>query len=437
MVLTHQVREHSIHRRDRRLSMRTESRQSDDPGGKSSSTGLARLDFSRLGLYRSPRKRIVAGVAGGIGERLGVEPALVRIAFALLSVAALLGLVLYAVLWAVLPEDRGRMKCQPPTARRSAALVLVVLGVLGLLRPSGLWLGDAIAASVVMVGLGVAFLWFNASGTERARWSRNVVRPGSEGAGEAFSPGPKRLIGGAALLVTGVATFLVSTNLLNAAPGAVLAVVATVAGLTILFGPWAWRLVGELAEERIERIRSQERAQMAAHLHDSVLQTLALIQRSGEPKRMVALARNQERELRAWLSGHTSASGDSLAATVQRLASEVELRFKVPVEVVTVGECSMDERVQSMVEAAREAVVNAAMHSGASQVSVFVEVEPELITAFVRDEGSGFDPDRVAPDRRGIAESIRGRMERCGGTAGIVTEPGSGTEVQLSMPRHR
>lgn len=436
MVLTHHVREYRSTYAIGGYRMRTEPRQSDDPGDKSSSAGLAGLDFSHLGLYRSPRKRIVAGVAGGIGERLGAEPVLVRIAFALLSVAALLGLVLYVVLWAVLPEDSGRMKRQSPTTRRNVALVLVGLGLLGLLRPSGLWMGDAIAASVLMVGLGVAFLWFNASGTERARWSRSVVLPVPE-ADEAFSPGPKRLIAGAALLILGVATFLVSTNLLDAAPGAVLAVVATMAGLTIIFGPWAWRLVGELTEERRERIRSQERAQMAAHLHDSVLQTLALIQRSGEPKRMVALARNQERELRAWLSGDTSAQGDSLAATVQRLASEVELRFKVPVEVVTVGECPMDDRVQSIVEAAREAMVNAAMHSGSTRVSVFVEVEPELITAFVRDEGSGFDPDRVEPDRRGIAESIRGRMQRSGGTAGIVTEPGSGTEVQLSMPRNR
>lgn len=176
---------------------------------------------------------------------------------------------------------------------------------------------------------------------------------------------------------------------------------------------------------------------MAAHLHDSVLQTLALIQRTDQAKEMVALARNQERELRAWLNGTPTHRDQMLSGALEEAASAVELQFKVPIEVVTVGDAPMDERMQAVVDACREATVNAAKHSGAAQVSVYMEAEPDEITAFIRDEGSGFDPDAVAADRRGIAESIRGRMERSGGSALITTEPGGGTEVQLTMARSK
>jgi signal transduction histidine kinase len=196
-----------------------------------------------------------------------------------------------------------------------------------------------------------------------------------------------------------------------------------------------WRLAGQLARERSERIRSQERAEMAAHLHDSVLQTLALIQRADAPRDMVALARNQERELRAWLNGRQPTGDDTLASAIEKVAASVELTLKVPVEVVTVGDAPLDDRLRAVVEACREATVNAAKHSGAPQISIYVEVEPASVTAFVRDQGSGFDPESVASDRRGIAESIHGRMQRAGGSATIVSEMLGGTEVQLSMPR--
>jgi signal transduction histidine kinase len=188
----------------------------------------------------------------------------------------------------------------------------------------------------------------------------------------------------------------------------------------------------------LERIRSEERAEVAAHLHDSVLQTLALIQRTDQPREMVALARNQERELRAWLSGRpslVSGGDDTVATAIEKAAASVELQFKVPVEVVTVGDAALDDRLQAIVDATREATVNAAKHSGAGQISIYLEVEAESVTAFVRDKGTGFDPESVAPDRRGIADSIRGRMQRSGGSATIVTEPDAGTEVQLSIPR--
>ena len=174
---------------------------------------------------------------------------------------------------------------------------------------------------------------------------------------------------------------------------------------------------------------------MAAHLHDSVLQTLALIQRADGPRDMVALARNQERELRTWLIGRSPATDDTVAGAIEKAAAAVELALKVPVEVVTVGDAPLDDRLRAIVDACREATLNAAKHSGASQISIYVEVEPGAVTAYVRDQGSGFDPDDVAGDRRGISESIRGRMHRAGGSATIVSEPDGGTEVQLTIPR--
>jgi signal transduction histidine kinase len=236
------------------------------------------------------------------------------------------------------------------------------------------------------------------------------------------------------LLVSGIAFFLAASDALNAAPTVVFAVAATIAGLGLVFGPWAWRLVHQLAEERRERIRSQARTEMAAHLHDSVLQTLALIQRTDSPRDMVALARGQERELRAWLSRKPLRQENSVAGAIESSAASVELQFKVPVEVVAVGDARLDERLEPIVDATREATINAAKHSGAERISVYVEVEADTVAAFVRDDGKGFDPAAVAFDRRGIADSIHGRMERSGGTAVISSEPGGGTEVQLVLP---
>lgn len=394
--------------------------------------------FIGIGLFRSPRSRVLGGVAGGIGEYLGVDPVLVRIAFALLSLTGVAGVLLYVVLWAVVPEDDGSMVVKQPGLVRAAAMGLVVLGVIVLMRGSGLWLGDPLAWSVSLAALGMAVIWLRTDGQERRLWGRfsehvpdnplDLIDAG---------PGKLRLVGGTVLFAAGVAMFLIRTNVIGAAPTAILAVAATSVGLAVLFGPWAWRLLKQLAEERRERIRSQERAEMAAHLHDSVLQTLALIQRSDQPKEMVALARNQERELRAWLGGATRSREESLAQAVQAAASAVELQFKVPIEVVTVGDAPLDDRAKAVVEASREAAVNAAKHSGSDRVSLYLEVEPHVVTAFIRDGGSGFALDGIGADRRGISESIRGRMERAGGTATIVTEPGSGTEVQLTMPRTR
>jgi signal transduction histidine kinase/phage shock protein PspC (stress-responsive transcriptional regulator) len=244
-----------------------------------------------------------------------------------------------------------------------------------------------------------------------------------------------RVVVGGLLVVLGVAGFLAANNALHQARQGLLAIVAVVVGLAMVTGPWWARTAGELAEERRERIRTQERAEFAARVHDSVLQTLALIQRNVEDPREVArLARAQERDLRSWLYRPADATPvDRLGLAIEQAAADVEDTYGVPIEVVVVGDADLDDRLLGLVQAAREAMLNAAKSSGASSVSVYVEVEEERVSVFVRDRGKGFDLATVGADRYGIRESIVGRMTRHGGTAEVRTAPGDGTEVRLSI----
>ena len=244
---------------------------------------------------------------------------------------------------------------------------------------------------------------------------------------------------GAALVVAGGIAFLWLNGALVAARDVLLAVVVVVVALTVILAPWWLRLVRGYTAERAERIRSQERAEVAAHLHDSVLQTLALVQRRAEDPREVAnLARRQERELRAWLNRRPAAAGGApqgVAAALEAAAVEVEETHGVLVDVVAVGDAPLDTRGQALVAATREAVVNAAKFAGGSgaPVSVYAEAENGRLQVFVRDRGPGFDPRVVPEDRRGVRDSIVGRMARHGGRAEIHSAPGAGTEVELTM----
>jgi signal transduction histidine kinase len=207
--------------------------------------------------------------------------------------------------------------------------------------------------------------------------------------------------------------------------------------LGVILAPWIVRLVRSLTEERAARIRSQERAEVAAHLHDSVLQTLAMMQRrAGDPAEVAALARRQERELRAWLSDRP-APGQSarLAGALEAAAADVEEQHGVPVEVVVVGDRDLDAAHEAVVAAAREAMTNAAKFGGGSPVDVYAESSDSCTQVFVRDRGPGFDPDAVPADRRGVRESIVGRMERHGGRARVTSGTGYGTEVELVLER--
>ncbi|MEX2556667.1 MAG: PspC domain-containing protein [Actinomycetota bacterium] len=392
---------------------------------------------------RSRTDRVVAGVAGGLAERLGIDAILIRLAFVVLAFAGGFGIVAYLVAWLIGGEDRPARAGAAVAARERrsglrvvVSVAMIVTGLLLLLREVGLWLGDALVWSAALAAFGSAIIWTRGDDAGRARFARLASRLPLSPADALAGRSKSRIAAGAFLVLAGMITFLAANTSLRSVGNVAFAVVVTVAGVSLILGPWIYGLFTQLATERRERIRSEERAEVAAHLHDSALQTFAMIQRAQSPQEMVTLARVQERELRAWLYGRERNGADTLSRAVDEMASRVERLHRVAVETVVVGDVSpMDDRLRALVDALGEATANAAAHSGASVVSVYVEMAPDTITAYVRDEGSGFDLSSLPVDRRGISESIVGRMQRHGGTAVVTSEPSSGTEVRLVIPR--
>jgi len=392
-----------------------------------------------------PEGRLAGGVAAGVAARTGFDPTAVRVVLVLASLVSGLGTAAYVVAWLVVPAAGADASIgrRAVTDRRGIALAAALgsLLVVLLLVASALgaqWLGSLSWPLVVSVA-GLVLIHRNAPPDEQ-EVLRRLAQPLLDVAGhQGRRRTGLRVAIAAVLLAVGVATLLsgqASAAVLRPLGGVVLVLAAVV----LLLGPWWLRIAQDLGVERSGRIRAEERADMAARVHDSVLQTLALIQRrADEPQRVVQLARAQERELRAWLfdgrAPGSPAEGDStVAGGVRLLQSEVEARHGVAVEVVVVGDCPLDD-LRALLAAAREATVNAARWSGAGVVALFAEVEPERVSVFVRDRGRGFDPTVVPTDRRGLTESIRGRMLRRGGTATVRSVVGEGTEVSLSVPR--
>jgi signal transduction histidine kinase/phage shock protein PspC (stress-responsive transcriptional regulator) len=396
-------------------------------------------------LRRSRSDRVVAGVAAGVSRHLGVDPLVVRIAFVALGLAAGFGVVVYLLLWLLAPLEAvdastdlprvARRSIPRPARRQVLGIGLILVGLAILLVVTGLWFGWELGWPASLAAIGFAVLWARGTDDSRSRWDPASFRSPLEAVMSGRSALP-RVVFGSALILGGMGVFLAATTSLSAAANVALAVIVTIGGLALLAGPWVWRLANQLMEERNSRIRSEARAEMAAHLHDSVLQTLALIQRSSESREMASLARTQERELRAWLFGRApSIRGVTLRDAIDEIAGRVELSHRIKVEVVMVGDDELDDALRALVGACSEAILNGANHAGVDEISVYVEVEDGQVSAFVRDEGVGFEPDAVGEDRRGIADSIVRRMERHGGSAVIRSEPGRGTEVVLRLPR--
>jgi signal transduction histidine kinase/phage shock protein PspC (stress-responsive transcriptional regulator) len=384
---------------------------------------------------RSRRDRLLTGAAGGLGARIGVDPVVLRILFVVLALAGGAGLILYAV--AVLASDDPVSPEDEPTVgafdlQQAIAVSLMGLGVLGLMRTIGVWFSDAIVWPALLAGVASAVLW--------ARGEPTTSRAGDPlGASGPRSLTLGRIAVGLTLAVASGIVFLTSSD----APFQLLAPLLGLAvGAVLLLAPWLLRVWRQLVDEREVRAREEARAEVAAHLHDSVLQSLALIQRAADdPQRMLALARRQERELRAWLYGQRDGGdGDGrgdvlLSAAVDRLITEVEDGFALRVDPVIVGDTTVDGAVAALLAAIREALVNAARHAGVGEASLYLEVENTHVAAYVRDRGTGFDPDAVGTDRHGVRESIVGRVERVGGSATVTSTPGEGTEVAMVVPR--
>ncbi len=384
-----------------------------------------------------------------MARRFGVDATFVRIALVIATLAGGWGLTLYVAAWILMPmdgQDRS-IGVRVVRDRQGILLALAFLPALVVTMAVGsalhLTVLTSLAWPVFLFGAGGVLLWRNSDPEERA-WLREAAEPVVH-AGTRSSRRWRRMglrLGlGVLLLFVGIGGLEAHhTHPLGPFRSAV-GVLAVAAAVVVIFGPWWLRLIRDLVAERQARLRAEDRADMAARVHDSVLQSLALIQRAADdPQKVVRLARSQERELRAWLfeGDIPTAVGDraaTMAGGVQLVAREVEESHGVPVEVVTVGDCPLDDPLRALLDAAREATVNAAKWSGAPTISLYAEVEPARVSLFVRDRGNGFDPDAVARDRHGIAESIQARMLRNGGRAELRTAVGSGTEVELAMPR--
>jgi signal transduction histidine kinase len=340
---------------------------------------------------------VLAGVCAGIARTLGVDPTLVRLIFALLALAGGAGILLYLALWAY--DGRHSPWVVGALGLLAAALVLGSLG-----------LSDRIVLGIALVAGGLFLV--SRRGGLRADATGSIL--------------------GTTLAAAGAILVLSHGGVHAAAltPGAI------GGSLLLVAGPSLWRLAHERDAERAARIRSEERADLAARVHDSVLQTLALIQlHADDPRKTAAYARRQERELRSWLYGDRDTGGESLSTLLAGAAADVEELHGVRVELASSGDAPVDEPVRALALAAREAMTNSAKHSGAQEIDVYAEATPERLAVFVRDRGAGFDPAAAPAGRRGIAESIVGRMERVGGRATVTSTPGQGTEVELSVPR--
>lgn len=327
-------------------------------------------------------------------------------------------------------------------SRRGVGVALLAISALPLLGEAGLPLSDAIVWPLVLVGVGLALLWDFSQTSAEPRPAVPTAEAGDRAARVSRRPGIAltavyRGGFGIALVLGAGLLFLSANDALGAARDATFTAVVTIVAFGLILAPFIWRLGRNLAAERAERIRSQERAEVAAHLHDSVLQTLTLMQkRADDPREVAALARRQERELRDWLAGGSDGDAEARFTAALRAAAEgVEDDQRVKIDVVAVGDCELDEPAAALVAAAREALINAAKFAPGGTISVYAEVTPERIEAFVRDRGPGFDRAAVPPDRRGLSESIVGRMRRNGGDATIDSVPGAGTEIALSLDR--
>ena len=378
----------------------------------------------------------MTGTAGGLAQLFAVDPVVIRSAFVVLATAGGVGIVLYLAAWLAIQVAGQRPRQPLPEARgaeyeRTLGVALVTLGVLLLVRTTQLGFADTLVWPVAVLATGFVIA--------ATRTDLDVAAASGVTGRGSTAWVATRILAGVALAVAGVVGLFAFNIELGAARDLVLGAAVVSLGLTLVLGPWVWRVATDLLEERRRRIRSEERTELAAQLHDSVLQTLALIQRhQDDPATMVQLARRQERELRSWLHGDGRIGhSERLREGLETAADRIEELHGVPIEVVVVGDATADEAVTGLIRAAGEAMANAARHSGADRIDVYAEVADDRIEVFVRDTGVGFDPSTVPDDRRGVRDSIEGRLSRIGGTATIHTAPGEGTEVELTIPTAR
>jgi len=414
----------------------------------------SKLQQPLLGVPQHPLRRnvpdaVLGGVCAGIACRLGVRPRTIRVVAACMCLFFGAGLLIYTLLWLCVRRDgetesiARRFEHQ----RRASSLVLwilvVVLAILVGVSILQLRAITPFAWSVLLSSVGLIAIWRTSSPDER----RHIddVSQSAPVLGVASARGWRsvvwRVIPATVLIIVGLQILNHVGGFWSGAVPALLGGIIFIVGALVMFAPWWLQNVRDLSSERRSRVRAEERAALVAHVHDSVLQTLTLIERSSnDPNEVLRLARAQERDLRAWLFapdliGVSKGDASTFAEQLHVLQNDVERDYGVRIELVIVGDCLADQRISDIVAAAREAAVNAARWSGIDHLSVYGEVEADEISMFVRDTGNGFDLDAVAADRKGLTHSIHERVRQAGGTSTIRSTPGEGTEVSIILQR--
>lgn len=389
-------------------------------------------------LYRRRDGRLIAGVTTGLSDHLGIDVNVLRVGFVVSIALGGLGVLLYAGFWVFVPEGFGGPSGDEhrPVERAGRSVQLIAFAALAgamLLLAQLLGFGASLLWPAVAMIVGAAILWRQADESSRQRW-RTVAGQQREAFSQQRAKSAVRYVAGGALVLAGMATFLGTHDAFPLARRAVLPAAVAVLGVALVVGPWLLRYWREAADERTARIREHERVELAGRIHDSMLQTLTLIQRrAGDPDEVRRLVRHSERELRDWLYRPVRPA-ESLGAMVAAACAEVEDEYDVAINLVIVGEHPASAEVEPVVQAMREAAVNAAKHSGVREISVYVEVGADAVTIFVRDRGKGFDVAAIPDHRYGVRESLIARMQRHGGDATIRSTKKTGTEVKLTLP---
>lgn len=425
----------------------------------------------RLPLRRPPSGQRIAGVCLGLAAHLDIDVRHVRLGMIVAALAGGLGFVLYAFLWITVPRGdpwyegayhAGSARAAAPLAAphtppgpnmaahpvfatpwwsriplRDLAVgaMLVTTAVLLVADRLGAQLQWTLVLSVIVVVIGLVLAWGQLNESQRGTFAATV--------GGRSPSSLMRVTGGIALVVLGVILILSQEQGPQMLVPALVSAVAVLVGAGLVLAPWWLRLARQLTEERASNARAKERADIAAHLHDSVLQTLALIQRSADqPGEITRLARNQERELRQWLYQETPKEGTSTQEAARDIIATVENdmtaalggQHPVTIDLVVVGDTPPDPTTHAVLQALAEASKNAVRH-GKPPVSVYLEITDTAIDASVTDRGLGFRLDDVPNDRFGVRESIIGRIERRGGIARYRSLAAGGTELRLTVPR--
>ncbi|WP_317643729.1 ATP-binding protein [Bombiscardovia apis] len=407
---------------------------------------------ARLPLMRPKQGRILCGVCKGISLHLGIKVSWVRLFMLALIFAFGAGIVAYIFLWIYVPAGDPIAAAQQlyydpqaqPLARPNAGIAgpanqseeptssdsglsevlhnapkpALLAGVGALLLALALsfsltGMPRRLVFPTILLASSLAIAWFHFGGDQRRVWT---------------------LAASGALILAALASYVFPTFPADEAWQMMLLALIVIAAVAVILTPWASSILARLSTERAQKEREEERADMAAHLHDGVLQTLALIQlHADDPQAVFTLARGQERDLRNWLYQERTPSDRSVSSGLQSIAAQIEDAHGKPIDVVTVGDAHPSAQTDALLDATQQALINAVTH-GAEPISVYCEAGKGKVEVFVRDHGAGFDTKAVPPDRLGIRESIIGRLERRGGTVEIVSRPNWGTEVRMHMP---